>query len=513
MRCVKVRFVMLFVLAVALAGCSGDSNGEAGAGTEQSSTASSADAASRSTTSLATQTPGTAGTAQTTLPSTATTELTTDPTADSSTDPSTESAAAPTTAPTDTSPTTTSPTTTSPTTTSTGESQPTTVTAEQCHTGLPTLQVTRASNSQAVALELFISKRATSVAFRRTTETLSGFVGTRPGYVYAFSAPAHEPGTPTKLARSSSRAAIDLSTDTGDDFELGLLGMTFGPNEKWLYLYRVTPGPNWHSVLTAHAVSGDTLGPAVEILRMRQPFPNHNGGDIVFGPDGYLFMSLGDGGSQEDPSGNGQNLATPFGSILRLAVDPTAPAAARAVAAPGNPYIGTAGVDDRIWVSGVRNPFRITYDQVGRQLWVADVGEACMEEITVLDLSEAGADLGWNVFEGNRRLGGEVVRPHREPDFAYRQKPGTLCAVIGGPPYRGTALPGLAGHFIWADLCARRIYASVLQDSFGSQRSPVAVDLGVSAGEVWGLVAGPAGEVYVLDRDFGVSRIVPAAQQ
>ncbi len=405
-------------------------------------------------------------------------------------------------------------------TSSTTTQEPRTILREQCHTGLPTLQITRASNNQEVALASFISRPVAAIAFHNKlnrasepgTNELSGFVGTRNGLVYSFSAPIYELGAPARSAVLSPTPTLDLSFDTGAGFELGLYGMALSPNEDWLYLHRTTT--DWHSLVTAHAVSGNTLGPAIELLRIQQPFPNHNGGDIVFGPKGYLHVSFGDGGSQQDPSGNGQNLGTPFGAILRLAVDPTAPPSRRAVAAPDNPYIGIDGVDDRIWVSGVRNPFRMTYDAVNQQLWVADVGERCMEEITVLELGEAnnegGADLGWSVFEGSRRFGGEALRPHRAPDFEYRQKTGTLCAVIGGQIYRGSALTGLVGHFVWTDLCARRIYATVVDDFQPSQRAPLAIDLGVQVGAAWGLVAAPTGEVFVIDNDFGIWRLIPA---
>ena len=344
---------------------------------------------------------------------------------------------------------------------------------------------------------------------------LSGFVANRRGEVYAFTAPAS-----AGRATLPASPALDLSNDTGVNFEWGLLGMAFAPAEDWLYIHRTNASGS--NVLTAHAVSGNSLGPAVELLRISQPFANHNGGDIVFDHRGYLYTMFGDGGSANDPLGSGQDLSTPLGAILRLAVDPTAAPNQRALPAPGNPYIGVPGADERIWASGVRNAFRMSFDSVEQQLWVADVGQSCTEEVTVLDLgegqNEGGADLGWDVFEGTRQAGGKQVRPHREPDFEYRQDSGSLCAVIGGQVYRGENLPALRGLYVWADLCARRVYASQIVGSGGgrggaggSTANSAAIDLGVQTGPAWGFYADPLGEVYLVDSESGVFRLAPAS--
>ncbi len=378
-----------------------------------------------------------------------------------------------------------------------------------------------------------------------SASSLGGFVGTRNGTVWSFTGLADTGPANTVLAGTavantvlagtavantvlSESPLLDLSGDTSTEHDQGLVGMSIGPKEEWLYLNRTAA--DGRSLLTAHAISyqgvaGTSLGEAIELLSISQPSAQHNGGGIVFDTDGYMYVSFGDGGGLGDPLGNAQDLTTPLGAVLRLQVDPAATdPAARALAAPGNPYLATddadsnsggaasdATPDDRIWVSGVRNPYRMAYDSVAQQLWVADVGQQCMEEITVLNLSEGGADLGWNVFEGVRSFVGEASRPHRQPDFAYRHGRG-LCSVSGGQLYRGTALTELTGLFVWADLCGGRIYA--LDPNDASQPPhlvfPV-VDLGVMAELILGLVPDPRGELYVIDLAYGVYRLVPAS--
>ncbi|HCB37629.1 MAG TPA: hypothetical protein DEP66_05400, partial [Acidimicrobiaceae bacterium] len=386
-----------------------------------------------------------------------------------------------------------------------------------CPDGLPRLDPVSDPDAPTAALVPFVElAEVTTLAFLPAASAApavpaapaAGFVGTRGGVVWAFTVPAG-PAAPAVL---SDTPALDLSADTSTEHDQGLVGMTVGPAGDWLYLNRTDASGD--SVLSAHAIeraappAHPRLAAGVELLRVAQPSPQHNGGDIVFGPLGYLYVSFGDGGGLGDPAGHAQDLTTPLGAILRLAVDPAAPPAARAVAAPGNPY--GAPDDDRIWVSGVRNPFAISYDAPGRRLWVADVGQQCLEEVNALRLAEGGADLGWNAFEGGRPFVGEPVRAHRAPDFEYSHGLG-LCSTVGGHVYRGTKLPALAGRYVWADLCGGRVYALDLLDLPAAAGRPPVLDLGVQADTVVGVSAGPDGELYVLDLAYGVHRLVPPA--
>lgn len=476
---------------------------------------------------------------------------------------------------------------------------------EACPVGLPELRVIRTA-PPTVALEPFINLHgATVIAFLQpqdggaaadqTSATadpasdtpIRGFVGTRNGIVWSFVAePAvgggavgggtaglADAGELSTMAVLSTEPVINLSNDTGVEHDQGLVGMAIGPNSEWLYLNRTAA--NGQSVLTGYALAATSAsaltgrtptsdgrtpyaagggaalppllasGVGVELLRIDQPSAQHNGGDIVFGPQGHMYVSFGDGGGLGDPLGNGQDLTTPLGAVLRLVVDPTAPTDRRALGARGNPYaaaeggavsssgaasaVASAAVssavanDDRIWVSGVRNPYRMSYDSATGRLWVVDVGQQCLEEVTVLSLDdgvsgnidEGGADLGWNVYEGSRPFLGEQVRPHRQPNFVYSHSR-NLCATVGGHVYRGSLLAGqagLAGQYVWADLCGRTVFALNPADldinTSAGTTSPLVVDLGIAAEVVVGLSADPAGELYVIDLLNGIGRLVP----
>ncbi|MDG2113515.1 MAG: PQQ-dependent sugar dehydrogenase [Actinomycetota bacterium] len=200
-----------------------------------------------------------------------------------------------------------------------------------------------------IALEPFIDlPDATVITF---ADADSGFVGVRAGTIWAFG--------PNGLGDSP---VIDLSDDTSSQDDQGLLGMTLHPSGDWLYLNRTNGDGD--SVITAYPVSGDQIdqGAESEILVVDQPSRQHNGGDLAFGPDGYLYVSFGDGGGLGDPRHHGQDPTTVLGSILRLDVDPTA--TPRYQPAPGNPYRGDSSRNELIWAIGIRNPFRLSFDRV-----------------------------------------------------------------------------------------------------------------------------------------------------
>ncbi|HCK74528.1 MAG TPA: hypothetical protein DHW19_06140, partial [Acidimicrobiaceae bacterium] len=267
-----------------------------------------------------------------------------------------------------------------------------------CPQGLPTLEESNVAVS-GLELSLFLDlPGASSVVFIGDRR---GFVGTRKGQVFGFDE-----------AKLLPRASLDLSANTSTEMDQGLLGMTISPDSDWLYINRTDSDGD--SVVTAHSVDhlDLSLGSGKEIIVVDQPSAMHNGGDLAFGPDGYLYVSFGDGGGLGDPFGNGQDNLTPLGSVLRLTVEPSSwPPHAPA---PGNPELGF-GSDPRIWVSGVRNPFRFSFDPFTGDLWLTDLGQQCVEELNVLDASEAGVNLGWNLVEGSRPFLGEVSNSLRSP--------------------------------------------------------------------------------------------------
>lgn len=332
-----------------------------------------------------------------------------------------------------------------------------------------------------------------------------GFVGDRRGRIWRF-----EPDLAGHTGRgvgavTSAEPIADFLSNTAAEHDQGLVGMTLGPNGH-LWINRTDRhGSSVLTVLTPTADRGVLLGSYADVLEVKQTNAQHNGGDLLFDAEGLLYVSFGDGGGLGDPRHHGQNLATPLGAVLRFAVDTGGspdPGDWRLIPAPGNPDLGP-GSDPRIWVYGARNPFRMSLDEPSGTLWVSDVGQQCIEEVTVLGLDEAGANLGWNAYEGSRRFVGDELADHRPPDLEYRHGRG-LCAVIGGHVYRGSQLEWLAGRYVFADLCGGDIYAAAVEP--GTQPDEV-WHLGVSTPRPVGFAADNAGELYVIDIETGVWRL------
>ena len=326
-----------------------------------------------------------------------------------------------------------------------------------------------------------------------------GFVGDRQGRIWRFEIDG------TSRAELGAEPVADFSSNTAAEHDQGLVGMTFGPDGR-LWINRTDRhGDSILTVLTPTADRTALLGGYTDVLHVSQTNAQHNGGALLFGPNGLLYVSFGDGGGLGDPHHHGQNLTTPLGAILRFAVaggDSADTDDWRLVPAPGNPDLGT-GSDARIWAYGARNPFQMSLDTETATLWVADVGQQCMEEVTVLGLDEGGANLGWNSYEGSRRFVGAELDDHRVPDFEYRHGRG-LCAVIGGHMYRGSELGWLAGRYVFADLCGGDIYAVAVQP--GTQPDDV-WNLGISTPRPVGFAVDHAGELYVIDIETGVWRL------
>jgi glucose/arabinose dehydrogenase len=307
---------------------------------------------------------------------------------------------------------------------------------------------------------------------------------------------------------------LDLSRRLTTGGERGLLGLAFHPDfgagdGRVFVDYTNLTGDTVVAELRVSADDPDRVDPGShrELIGVDQPFANHNGGHLAFGPDGYLYVGLGDGGAGGDPLGAGQRLDTHLGKLLRIGVDP---ADGRPYTIPAdNPYVGVDGALPEIWLSGVRNPWRFAFDRATGDLWVADVGQGDLEEIDRLPASAGGgrgADLGWNVMEGSRCYGGGSGCA--DPSFTlpiaeYGHDVG--CSVTGGHVYRGVAQPRLAGLYLFADYCSGRVWA-VEAAGPATQVPWLAAETGrtiSSFGE------DEAGELYVTDHASGaVLRIV-----
>ena len=252
---------------------------------------------------------------------------------------------------------------------------------------------------------------------------------------------------------------LNLSTQVSRGGEQGLLSIAFHPNygsngrvyvsytntagDTRIVRYVVSADPD-----VADAVSGDT------VLAWDQPYSNHNGGLIVFGPDGYLYVGLGDGGSGGDPQGNGQRLNTLLGKMLRIDVQGAGSGEPYAIP-PDNPFVGTAGARGEIWAYGLRNPWRFSFDRVTGDLYIGDVGLGAWEEVDVAAAAGRGrgVNYGWVVMEGAHCYNAATCNTAglKLPEVEYGHSDG--CSVTGGYVYRGPAVPALAGIYFYADYC------------------------------------------------------------
>ena len=250
--------------------------------------------------------------------------------------------------------------------------------------------------------------------------------------------------------------------------EEGLLGFAMHPNYKEngeFFLFYTTSDAEHTSVVSRFRVSKDNPNKAdptyeEELIRIPQPFWNHNGGTLAFGPDGYLYIALGDGGKGGDPLKNGQNLSTLNGSILRLDVDSKDDGKNYAIPA-SNPFVKSKGAKAEIYAYGFRNVWRLSFDRVTGTFYAADVGQKLWEEINIV---KRGGNYGWNLREGNHPYvtengeKGSGPRPDLiDPIFEYDHETGK--SITGGVVYRGSAAPQLNGMYVYADYVSGRIWA------------------------------------------------------
>ncbi len=243
--------------------------------------------------------------------------------------------------------------------------------------------------------------------------------------------------------------------------EEGLLSMHPDPayasnGRVWAYYSAASPRRTVLSVFTRDTDGTFDPGSELVVLEVPQPFANHNGGAIRFGPDGMLYLGLGDGGSGGDPEGHGQDPTTLLGSILRLDVRDASPSRPYRVPAD-NPLVGGTGVRAEVWAYGVRNPWRMEFDPATGALWVGDVGQNEQEEISI---ATAGANLGWNVMEGGACYrANDCNRTGLTMPVATYSHGGGRCSVTGGPVVRGGGVPEVEGAYLYADFCSGDVYA------------------------------------------------------
>lgn len=305
---------------------------------------------------------------------------------------------------------------------------------------------------------------------------------------------------------------LDLTDRVISGGERGLLGLAFHPEfatNGRLYVHYT--GAGGHTMVERYLVTDDpdVVAPATAslVLTVTQPFNNHNGGQVSFGPDGYLYVALGDGGSTGDPQGHGQNTATLLGSILRLNVDEGEPYTIPA----DNPFADGVQGRAEIWAWGLRNPWRFSHDAASGTLFIADVGQNRWEEVNIALAALGGVNYGWNVLEGTEcfdtatcdaagTMLPALVYPHGDGS-------GRGCSVSGGQVYRGADVPLLHGWYLYADYCSgwirglRWTGTTVLEDR---ELLPPGI------GSITSFGRDGRGELYVLTQAGTIYRIVTA---
>ena len=304
--------------------------------------------------------------------------------------------------------------------------------------------------------------------------------------------------------RLDPTAVVDISGEVTSGGEQGLLGLAFSPDGRYLYLaYTDQDGNHQVSELTMGGRQADP-GSERSLLHFEDPFPNHNGGQLAFGPDRRLYIAFGDGGSGGDPLGNGQSLDTLFGKILRI--DPR-PSGGRPYVIPSdNPFVGRDDARGEIWDYGLRNPWRFSFDAATGDLWIGDVGQNSFEEIDHEPAGEGGRNYGWNRREGLHPYdGGDRPDGAVDPVIEYGRA-GGACTVIGGFVYRGQRIRGLRGAYLYGDYCAGWVRAARVSDG----RVTAQRDLGLSIPSLSSFGADSNGELYAMSLTGDLYRIAPA---
>ncbi|MFF1695831.1 PQQ-dependent sugar dehydrogenase [Streptomyces sp. NPDC058257] len=346
------------------------------------------------------------------------------------------------------------------------------------------------------------AQQAPKVALTKVTTAANPTAGTAgPGGTVWI---AERAGTVRTLSHKGlSDPVLDISKEATTDGERGLLGIAF--DKKFAHLYISFTNLEGTSTVDEFAVRKGKIWPETRrtVITQTQPYSNHNGGDIKFGPDGYLYIALGDGGSGGDPHGNGQKLDTLLGKLLRID-----PRGGKPYAIPAdNPFVGDPNARGEIWAYGLRNPWRFSFDAGTGDLLIGDVGQSDWEEIDWAPAdSEGGENYGWSQMEGTHPFRGGTEPANHVPPVHEYDRTGLGCSVTGGYVYRGGAIPALKGQYVFSDYCDGAIRALRMKDG----KVTGASDLGVNGGEVISFVQGGKGELYVLDIGGGISRIDPA---
>jgi len=366
------------------------------------------------------------------------------------------------------------------------------------------LLLTTAANAQQLVLKPVITGLSSPVGIAHTNDTRL-FIVQQTGRIVIFDG--------TRVLPTPFLDATSLITTNGS--ERGLLGLAFHPsyaqNGLFFIWYTDLQGDVTIARLNVSASDPNRADPNSRVVLLEiahSQFPNHNGGQLAFGPDGYLYLGTGDGGSAGDPNNRAQNRGDLLGKILRIDVNSGNPYGIP----PSNPFVSTAGARPEVWAYGVRNPWRFSFDRLTGDLWIADVGQNVIEEIDFQPATSIGGEnYGWRRMEGSRCF--NPSSNCSDPSFVlpvieYDHSDGA-CSVTGGFVYRGTKYPGFAGMYFYGDYC-NGVISGAMRSASGAvtPRQLLDTTLQIStfgedvAGELY--VADQRGTIYQLTDGEGV---------
>ena len=299
---------------------------------------------------------------------------------------------------------------------------------------------------------------------------------------------------------------LDISARVLAGGERGLLSVAFHPQyatNRFFYVYYTTRTNGTtlangdivieRFIATVNPEVADPATAKLIITTAHSLQSNHNGGLVAFGPDGMLYAGLGDGGGAGDPYQTGQDSDSLLGSMLRLDVNTTGPYAIP----PSNPFVGEANRRSEIWAKGLRNPWRYAFDAPTGLLYIADVGQGAREEVDVVPVSLAGVNYGWSVMEGTRCFNPATACPQTGltlPILDYITHANGTCSITGGYVYRGSAIPGIRGHYFYSDFCAGFLHSFRYENGVAVDQK----DWGLTMSSVTSFGVDAAGELYVL---------------
>ena len=353
-----------------------------------------------------------------------------------------------------------------------------------------------------------IAEIANPIAVTGRSGTLNLYVASREGTISVLERTI-SPEQSIERIRVSSRAMLDLTGLVSLDSEQGLLNVTFSSDGRDMFVYYTDLGGD--VVVDKYEVDRSdraSYDDRIELVRVPEPAANHNGGGLAVGPDGFLYIGVGDGGGAGDPQQTGQDPTDLLGSLLRI--DPISGETSTYSVPSNNPFVDGVDGAPEVWLYGVRNPWRIAFDQLTGDLWIADVGQNSIEEIDLLPEADGGglgANLGWNLMEGNDPYeGGTTPANHTAPIYTYGHDDGR-CSVTGGYVSRTEIMPQFDGVYVFGDYCTGELFGLALVDGAVLVRP---LQVSAAGGELVSFGQDTLGRVFVVESGGRISRIAPA---